>query len=272
MHMRNPSHAPELKDLVVTLKPQRVPPRAPNIAECSIVTNSVVATATIRLDGTMRRIIANWGDGTVNTLRYRPGLDAMVGQDNQLPPGTYKLSHAYAAPEDRKPFDHVVLIRVEDASGGVDFCLQQITLTPRYRVIQYRTRLNLESRCDSSFESQSEFDITLYVDQDAIATWRWEPGESVIPSAEFVLEGSLVSRELTVADGTISLHFDIIERDPFFDDHVDIWTTLSANDVSERVSRETEGDGCTIRYSYDREVTLLVPLPSYGQTIVFQAA
>jgi hypothetical protein len=130
----------------VVVKPQPARPKAALIAQCSIATNSVVATATVQTDGTMRRIVVDWGDGTINTLRHRPGLDVVVGQE-PLPPGTYKLSHAYQEPQDKKPFNHIVIIRVEDAAGGVDFCVNQITLTPRYRVTQYRTRLNLESQC-----------------------------------------------------------------------------------------------------------------------------
>ena len=30
-------------------------------------------------------------------------------------------------------------------------------------------------------------------------------------------------------------------------------------------------DGCKVRYAYDKEVTLLVPLPSYGQVVVATA-
>ncbi len=199
-----------------------------------------------------------------------PGLDVVVGQE-QLPPGTYKIRHAYREPQDRKPFSHTVIIRVEDAAGGIDFCVNQITLTPRYRVTQFRTRLNLESQCDSPFENTSEFDIRLTVGQQVVATWRWEPGQSIIPSEVIVLEGSVVSRELTVADPPVPIHFAITETDPIWDDHVSVSMTLSANDVSESVSRVTEGDGCKIRYSYDRDVALLVPLPSFGQVVVASA-
>jgi len=251
----------------VLLKPRPTRPQAANIAECSIATNSVVATATVRTDGTMRRIVVQWGDGTVNTLRNRPGIDAAIGQ-NQLPAGTYKLHHAYAAPEDRKPFDQIVVIRVEDVSGGVDFCLNRITLTPRYRVTQYRIRLNLESRCDSVFENTSEFDVRLFVDQELVNTWRWEPAQSILPGTPFVLEGSLISRELTAADGSVPVFLELTELDPVFDDHLSASMSLSAFDVSASISFETQGDGCTVRFSYDKEVTLIAPLPSYGQAVV----
>ena len=230
----------------------------------------MVATATVQTDGTMRRIVVMWGDGTIDTLRHLPGIEVAIGQE-QLPPGTFKLSHAYREPEDKKPFTHVVIIRVEDAAGGVDFCVQQITLTPRYRVIQYRTILNLESQCDSIFENTSEFDIRLTVDQQLVATWHWEPGQSIFPGEFIMLDGSLVSRELTAADPPVQIHFAITERDPVWDDHLSASMTLSAHDVTERVSRVTEGDGCKVRFSHDREVKLIVPLPPSGQVIVANA-
>src|SRR5688500_12375107 len=113
----------------VVVQPRPPRPKAANISHCSITTDSVVATATVKLDGTMKRIVVQWGDGSTNTLRSRPGVETAVGQQNQVPPGTYKFTHAYTAPEDRKPFIRVVIIRVEDYSGGVDFCITQITLT-----------------------------------------------------------------------------------------------------------------------------------------------
>jgi hypothetical protein len=255
----------------VVIKPQPARPKAALITQCSILTDSVVATATIQTDGTMRRIVVTWGDGTINTLRNRPGLDVVVGHE-QLPPGTYKLSHAYQEPQDKKPFNHVVIIRVEDAAGGVDFCVKQITLTPRYRVIQYRTRLNLESQCDSVFENTAEFDIRLSVDQQLVATWHWEPGQSIIPGDVIVLDGSLVSRELTAADPPVPIHFSITETDPIWDDHLSAFMSLSAHNVTESISRVTSGDGCKVRYSHDREVTLIMPLPSYGQVVVASAS
>ena len=219
----------------------------------------------------MRRIVVQWGDGTINTLRHRPGIEAAIGQQSQLPPGTYKLSHAYAAPEDRKAFKQVVLIRVEDRSGGVDFCIHNITLTPRYRVTNYRTTLTLASNCDWWFENKSEFDITQYVDGAIANYWRWEPSESIVP-VSLVLEGSLVSRELTVADGLLRVELDIVERDFLFhDDLTPTSMSLSAMDESRSISVTIEAYGCKLNYRYDKEVTLMVPLPPYGQTVVATA-
>jgi hypothetical protein len=261
---------------VISVKPQPLPPQALNIAECSLATDSVVATVTVRLDAPMRRIVVQWGDGAVNTLRKTPEVEAAVGHPDPLPAGTYRLSHAYAPSEDRKPFHRFVLIRAEDASGGIDYCVRKITLTPRYRVTNYRTTLTLVSECDSIFEKQSEFLITLSVGGEIVGYWEWKPYESsvfgsvVLDEQSFVLEGSIVSRELTVADGSVPVRLEIVEGDPVFDETLSIDHDLSATLDSERVefTRLASDYECELRFRYDREVTLIVPMPSYGQEVV----
>ena len=134
------------------------------IRDFSVTSNSVVATATIRTDGIMRRIVVDWGDGKTDILNARPGGHvANFPPQEPLPPGTYRFHHAYAEPEDRKPFDFFVVVRVEDATGP-DFRGQKVTMTPRYRVTNFRTSLILEDQCDSVFEATNEFDITQLID------------------------------------------------------------------------------------------------------------
>jgi hypothetical protein len=264
----------------MVVKPQAIPPKAANIAECTVTTDSVVATATVRVPGTMRRIVAQWGDGSVDTLHSTPGVPVVVGSQPQLPPGTYQLAHAYQAPEDRNAFSHIVLIQVTDVSGGVDYCISPITLTPRYRVTNYRTRLSPGNGCDSAPESRSEFEATMHVDADITAFWQWvalEPGiTGLVGDDWYVLEGSVISRELTIADGPVSVFLNVVEKDPVFDDVLpSIGQDLRASYESGPVQGSVSGGGvigspCTVHYRYDRQVTLLVPLPPAGQTITIK--
>ena len=170
-----------------------------------------------------------------------------------------------------------MVIRVEDRSGGMDFCIRQITLTPRYRVTHYPTTLSLLSPGDPSYESTSEFDIRLIVDQQLVRTWHWEPAQlNVIlgdPENDFVLEGSAVSRELT-ADRSVQVQLLITEIDPAYDDHLSVMMGLSGLAEGDSITGITASEvttflsPCKVRYSYVQEVTLIVPLPSYGQTVV----
>jgi len=256
------------------VKPLPKPPRAAAlINECSVTTDSVVATATVKTTGKVRRIVVQWGDGKIDTLRFVPGVDVAVvgGTPDPLPPGTFKLSHAYAGPEDRKPFDMIVIIKVEDTAGAMDFCVNPITLTPRFKVTHWRTRLNLESQCDSIFENTNEIDIRMTVENALVNAWHWEASNSIFPTPPIVLDGSIVIRELTLADPSVIVTFAVTERDPIFDDHVSFTTTLHGSQNSESISQVNEGDGCKVRFTFDRDVKLIVPLPPSGQEVVATA-
>lgn len=242
------------------------------IREFSIETNSVVATATIRTVGITKRIVVDWGDGKTDGLTISPGTlpaDPLHPQE-PLPPGTFRFHHAYAEPEDRKPFDFFVLVRVEDAAGP-DFRIQKITLTPRYRITNFRTSVALDSQCDSIFESSNEFDVTQLVDGVAVHQWRWEPSNNIIPDGLFRLEGSIVSRELTLADPPVNVFINFIERDPVFDEHLSVNQSLHGALTSERIERviaESGGGGCRVFVQWDRDVRLIRPLPQGGSTLV----
>jgi hypothetical protein len=259
----------------IVLEPKPVPENAGLIGECDVTTDSVVATATIRSDTTVRRIVVQWGDGAIATLRNTPGIEVAVGQESKVPPGTYQLSHAYAEPKDRKTFSHDVVVRVEDAAGGVDFCVRRIALTPRYRVTNYRTTLtlDLDSPCESWFESRHEFIIYQYVDGEAVRRWEWYPEELEISPRflSILLPGSQIARELTVEDGQLDVYLDITEVDPVYDENLRINQRLSATYDSELVEDTAKSEpapSCELRYRWHREVTLIVPLPSAGQEIV----
>lgn len=258
---------PRLRDFrgftVVPVRPKGRPTTHALIRELSIDTNSVVATVTVRTDTVVKRVSVDWGDGKKDTVSTTPGGVAVFPPTQPLPPGTYRLHHAYAEPADRKPFDFFVLVRVDDASGP-DFRIQKITLTPRYRVTNFRTSVALDSQCDSIFESSNEFDITQLVGGQPVNQWRWEPSNNIIPDTLFRLEGSLVSRELTVNDAEVDVFIDFIERDPLFDEHLGVNQSLHATQDSERIVRtieDVDGGGCRVIVQWDRDVRLIVPLP-----------
>ena len=88
-----------------------------------------------------------------------------------------------------------------------------------------------------------------------------------------MLEGSAVSRELTAADRSVQVLLQLIETDPGFDDVLLARMDLSAYDEGDSITGIASenaiiGAPGKVRYSYVQEVTLIVPLPSYGQTVV----
>ena len=248
--------------------------------QLSITTDSVVATATIVPSGSMRRIDVAWGDGATSSLSSRPGVPPQPNfgeQDNPLPAGTYQLTHAYAEPEDRQPFNQSVLVRVQDWSGGDELNFVTVTLAPRYRVINYRTRVRLTGPCDPSWNSTSQFDISQVVDGQQRRQWHWEPSNNFFSESQyFVLDDSQVSAELTTEDPGVGVMFVFTESDDWSsDDVLRVYAPLDAFQETETVSSPVGNQGglfggsCGLIATYDREVSLIVPLPETGQDVVF---
>jgi hypothetical protein len=233
----------------------------------------------------MKNILIAWGDGETSSLTSRPGIPAPPAfgeQDDPLPAGTYQLTHAYAEPEDRMPFEYYVLLRVQDWSGGEEINFVRIVLTPRYRITNYQTRVRLTGPCDPHWESTSEFDITQVVDGTKRRQWHWEPSNNFFSEAGFfLLENSHIFRELTLADGYVAVTFIFTETDPPWgsDTVLRFGANLSAVSSSESVSANVVewGGGdlfgtCDLIARYDREVSLIVPLPENGQQVVFASS
>ena len=261
----------------VSLEPKATRPLAGEL-QFSVTSDSVVATATVTPSGPMRKILIAWGDGETSVLNSRPGLPTspaeVVGDgDNQLPAGTYQLTHAYPETEDRMPVEYWVLLHVRDRDGGDEIDLAKVEITPRYRCTNYRTRVRLTGPCDPSTERTSEFEISMHIDGSEVHNWHWEP-LNVAGSVFFVLEDSQISRELTVADGVLDVSFWFKETDLVQDDHLRFAPGLSATFESERVSENVvEVDGlfgrCDLIARFDREVSLIVPMPDSGHEVVF---
>ena len=254
----------------------------------SITTDSVVATVTVTPRGSVRKILIAWGDGETSSLYSRPGLppsEATVvdfdEEDDPLPAGTYRLSHAYPEPEDRMPTEYYAVLHVFDWSGGEQISIARVEITPRYKCTNYRTRVRLTGPCDPPTESTSEFDITLFLDGNDVHHWHWEPSNNFFGESQFfLLEDSQVSRELTVADGRFEVSFVFTETDLLLDNVLRLQADLSALNESETVSRNVYeagggeslfGGECDLIARYDREVSLIVPLPDSGHQVVYDA-
>jgi len=276
--MRNQSKDPIFTNgLAVSVKPEPSPTLVANIKEWDIETDSVVATATIKLDAPMRRIVVR--GGMERSMRF--GIHQEPKQRSAS-----RIRCRQTLTNLVMPIVRLIVIRLIgpcllELAGGLDMGMATITLTPRYRVTNYRITISLASGCDSIFESENEFRIVLTVADPLtriVKEWRWNPiqigGTSgAIGSLEipFVLEGSIVSRELIVADGYFQVLLNVLEEDPFSDDFLgSLDLSLSATQDSGTVEGLGEGS-CKVRYRYDKEVTLVVPLPSFGQTVVVKA-
>jgi hypothetical protein len=280
MTVEAPTRVPETFANEISLEPVEVRPLASEL-RFSITTDSVVATATVTPAGPMRKILIAWGDGETSALYSRPGLptspaEVLTQEDDPLPAGTYQLSHAYPEPDDRMPAVYYAVLRVHDWDGGEELNIARVEITPRYRCTNWRTRVRLTGPCDFQGESTNEFKITQSVDGIGVHDWDWEPSNNVFgESQSFLLEDSQISRDLTVADGYVAVDFVFRETDLGADDLLYFSAPLSATLDSESVSARVIQDPnalfgtCDLIVRFDREVTLIVPLPDSGHEVVF---
>ena len=75
-----------------------------------------------------------------------------------------------------------------------------------------------------------------------------------------------MSWELTIADGIVNVRLELIETDLTFDEHNTVSQIFGAAQNSERIKQRTFGD-CEVFAQWDRDVQLIVPLPSQGPTL-----
>lgn len=269
--------------LAIPIKPTKAKRAVARIVESFITTDSVVASATIVTDNTTRRIEVDWGDGKNDVINHRPGLlmrNLPVNGDDPLPSGTYQVHHIYDVSEDGRPFDHSVLLRVDDRNGGVDFRIHKITITPRYKVTHYPMTVRLKHGCDPAHESENEFNIQQTVSGNLQANqWDWYPSNNFFGTSQsFRLEGSGVTREferppIGEGGGSQAISFEFTEKDWIWDDLIRIYLFIGLDHrgyegyFSERIEDEAYGDGCTIIYSYSKEMELIVPLPTRDRAV-----
>lgn len=256
------------------IAPERITGTSKRIQSLDISTDSVVATATIVVTDATRRIEIDWGDGTIDVLRQRPGIispDPPPPGTNPLPRGTYEVEHAYEVPDGAYPsaFDQFVFVRTDDADGGIDIRQRRITITPRYRIVHYPMSVYLGESCDLA--GSVLIKVVQSIDGEIVNRWNWSSSNFFGPSFRFRLEGSGASLEVeTPRVGEVwetkQMVFDFLEEDSLSpDDRNRIVVFLAVGlavyppyTISENIEQVND-DGCEIHYSYGREVTLLKP-------------
>jgi len=273
------------------ITPVDVKPVVDSLSQFVVTTDSVVVTVRLSTTQRARRIAIDWGDDQYDTIWVRPGLPVDLHthpQDDPLPEGTYEFRHAYELPQGGLPFMRTFLVHVENADGSDDLRLKTVRLVPRFRVIQYRAYLDLLEPCDL-FDSSSELTIKQSVAGETVRVWHWEPNSSFYPVST-VLEGSQFAVELTTEtdinapeyteDVAVSFHFDESDWGP--DQSGRHSSTISRYGLPDRAGEDVDatvhvdksiGGGCEIHLHYDREATLIRPMPSSGSGWpVFEAA
>lgn len=284
---------------IISVKPNEKNCSIARIEDFFITTDSIVAKATIITNGETRSLEINWGDGEQDTLSSTD-LQRIVPQPinpDPLPPGTYELYHKYGVSYREigeqtypKAKEYTVTLFTRDANGELDFKLNQITITPKYKINFYRLYVGNKNECDNG-TSLNEFTTVQTVGGEIRNTWDWTSSDNFFfqnPAHGF--DGSQLTQVYEVTDLNPfsqpvidSVWFKFTEHDWRYDEKGSLSypTSLSSylTDMEEDASGRLEGEiymsdssffgfSCTLMYVVDWEIKLLAPIPTYTSPLV----
>jgi hypothetical protein len=245
----DPTPPPSIPRPIPPPPPPPPPPEPPvprQVRSFSVVTDSVLATATVEYDGTPPSLIVYWGDNTVTELTPPPANQVVV-------------QHVYAAPADGAEFSVVVSATVRGETDS-----RFVTIAPRYRITQHEASFANDENCEHWPDDYSEWDIT----QSVVVS----PGSPAVSNAWYQerlmdhlhyfepLPGSEVVAERE-AGQTLAIHYEVRENDePGWSDPAGTRSFYVTPDGSVGMdSLSIHFNDCEATIQADVEVDLIVP-------------
>jgi hypothetical protein len=242
-------------------------PTAPSMVRgFTVTTDSVIGTATVRYGEAGSLVTVRWGDGTRSV--YDPFSPLPMNGGSAVSPDTVVFKHEYPA---GLPATYIATVTVEKG-GRTDLDSRQVIVTPRYLVSQYQAFF-APSHCDSAVEEYTEWSISQKLNGSTLRTWRMDIKTNTFPGAEVggglrdfrALDGSLLAREMTMADGPLTVSYTVTEIDPVFDDDAGTKSAdLHPGIAPANVVLEYSGDDCRAQVKFDTDVRLLRPAAGLG--------
>lgn len=251
------------------------PARASLVQGFTITTDSVVGTATVRYGGS-GIVSVRWGDNQRSTYNSSSPMP-----DGSITPsaGQVVFKHVYDLP-DGQPLSTVATASVE-SGGTIDFESRPVTVTPRFLVSQYQALFTPLNHCDTAVEEYTEWRISQRIDGTTVKTW-WQDRDTGVglTGAETggvqpdfrPLEGSIVHREMVMADARVDMSYEVTELDEAFDDqagvkHFEMHPSIAPSSHT----LDFAGDDCRAQVKTDTDVRLLKPgLGSAGGPVASQ--
>jgi hypothetical protein len=228
-----------------------------------VVSDSVVATATVRYNGSPPDIIVAWGDGA--RVRTSPPTASVPGRPVPTA-GTVVLQHVFAPSSNGANF--IRHVSVQSPVSGQELVASDVVIVPRYRVTQYAVQFSPLNHCDSVAEAYTEWRV--FRDGGGLPYKEWyfdrhtaDVGGVGVPLPDFQpLPDSAVSIE-TTAGAAPRVGYSAWEEDPFQNEHfywqyVDFNPLLGSRTVILTYHEKFGGD-CTIQIRTPFDVQLLTP-------------
>jgi hypothetical protein len=221
-------------------------------AGLAIGTNSVMASARVPYNGDANSVSVTWGDGNT-TL----GAKATAGN------GVLLFTHQYAVSADKLPF----VERVDVRSGG-EAAARFVQVVPRWSVVKGVDYFSPTAKCDSFFESTTEWRVTQEIHQGSwdgpmVSSKQFRFDRANRSNLELrAISGSGYVAEMSMTDPTLVVNWNVVELDPILDELLgQINTDLHPRDTAhtpELLFRVFSGD-CSAEIKTDIHADLLKP-------------
>lgn len=226
-----------------------------------VVSNSVVATATVHYTGLAADLIVAWGDGA--RTRTSPPIASLPGRPVPTA-GSVVFQHVFA---EGFGFPFIAHVSIISPATGRELVGRDVGIIPRYRVTQHAIEFSPLNHCDSIAEAYTEWVIVR--PSGVLPNKEWHVDrytgaggvEVVLPDFK-PLPDSAVTLETTAAAAP-KVGYRAYESDPlvseFFDPQfVDLNPRLGSRSVT-LTYNEKHGADCHIQIRTRLDVQLLTP-------------
>jgi hypothetical protein len=242
---------------------------APSLS-LDVVSDSVVATATVHYTGSAPDLIVAWGDGA--RTRTSPPIASFPGRPVPTA-GSAVMQHVFAEGF-RFPFTaHVSVI---SPASGRELVGRDVGIFPRYRVTQHAVEFSPLNHCDSIAEAYTEWGIQRPSGVLPYKEWdvdrrTADVGGVGVPLPDFQpLPDSAVTLE-TTAVGAPKVSYRADEHDPLVSEHfdpqsVDFNPVLGSRTVT-LTYHEKYGADCHFQIRTPIDVQLLTPGLASGPVV-----
>lgn len=196
---------------------------AARLVSFQVTTDSVVATARLVFDESHSHVSLYWGDDTIEEINLSKLRDFSKVPDAAQDPNALEIQHVYRSPLDsgRK----IVMAKTKSVDGKVSWDTQVVELDRRYLFKFYPMTIYFPEHLDSSFETHSEVEVRMFVDDANDQNLKAETWvEDILTNPDignpdqtvnWRLDGSEFTREISYSDVPISVSLHIEEHDGF---------------------------------------------------------
>lgn len=161
----------------------------------AVTTDSVVATAELIADASHELVAIHWGDGHITAIDLRKARLTQVEAGNKL-----RVQHVYEETDILSKMLVYAITRDKQGRNSID--ATSVSVRPRYKLIYYPTRIEINSHTDLG--SNSEFEVSAYFMQ-GIANVKSNAWRLVVQTGNIITTGNPTIIPLTESNFTLEM-------------------------------------------------------------------